>query len=127
MPTPVSILNRKVFVHGGDISWTSEPMNLQDYTKLILGLTGHGVAVEPINFVNLGFQHSASPETQNTANWATLTSNGNGTVSTGTVKFEVSGFLPWVRVTLTCFSGGGSGNLRACEVSLGGHAFETMH
>ena len=126
MPTPIAILNRKVFLDGSNVTYTTEPINLQGYRKAILGLTVHGLSVEPVQYVALSFEHTSSPETNIDSNWVALTpSTGSLRTTKGTETYIVSDFFPWVRMTLNITSGGGSGNLRIAEVSLGGHAFET--
>lgn len=125
MPTPISIFNRKVFANGGNIEYTTEPIYMQGYRKAVLGFTVHGLGVEPVSTVGLTFEHSAAPETNVDASWTTLTATSGSFISTtGVQRYILEEFLPYVRVKLQCNSGGGSGNLRICEVSLAGHAFE---
>lgn len=125
MPTQISVLNRKTFIGGANINYSTEPMNLQGYRKAILGLTVHGISIEPVSVIQLSFQHASSPETNISSNWLTLTPvSGTGIAQTGAVQYIIEDFLPFVRINFQMISGGGSGNLRGCEVSLAGHAFE---
>ena len=124
MPASISILSRKVLLDDSSVTWISEPMNWVGYKQADLYLQVHGCAVD--NTVYL--QIEGASETGENATWTTLAAPSGFADSAvltdiGRNRYIRQDLYPYERVKVII---GGTGVLKAAEVSVNGQLHEEL-